>query len=87
MHTASEGRYHSPTYVPCLNEASAFETTALAECPEMSTELNRNIWRRAVARLAVVFGVIVTIAFGVFVTVAWIGLLAHGFAALISWAI
>ena len=53
----------------------------------MLTKLSRDIWRRALQRLAIVFGVIVTIAFGMIVTFAWMTLLAHGFAALISWAI
>ena len=53
----------------------------------MLTKLNRDIWRRAMARLAIISGVIVTIAFGVILTIAWMALLAHGFAALISWAI
>lgn len=53
----------------------------------MLTKLNWGIWRRALARLAVAFGVILTIVFGVIVTFAWMALLAHGFAALISWAI
>lgn len=53
----------------------------------MLTNLNRDIWRRALQRLAILLGVIVTIAFGVIITFAWMALLAHGFATLISWAI
>lgn len=59
----------------------------LVECPVVLTKLKRNIWCRALHRLAILFGVIVTVAFGVIITFAWMTLLAHGFAALISWAI
>lgn len=53
----------------------------------MPTKLNRDHWRRALARCGLIFGVIVTVVFGVILTLGWIGLLAHGFKALISWAI
>lgn len=53
----------------------------------MLSKLNRDLWRRALVRCALVFGVIVTVAFGVILTFGWIALLAHGFKALISWAI
>lgn len=59
----------------------------LVECPVVLTKLKRDIWRRALHRLAILFGMIVTIGFGVIITFAWMALLAHGFAALISWAI
>lgn len=53
----------------------------------MLTKFNRDVWRRAFVRCALVFSVIVTVVFGVILTFGWIALLAHGFKALISWAI
>jgi len=53
----------------------------------MLTKLNRDLWRRALGRCALVFGVLITVVFGMFLTFGWIALLAHGFRALISWAI
>lgn len=53
----------------------------------MLTKLDRDNCRRALQRLAIVFGLIVTIVFGVTITIAWMALLAHGFKTVISWAI
>jgi hypothetical protein len=53
----------------------------------MLTKLNRELCRRALARFALVLGVIVIVAFGVMLTFGWIALLAHGLKALIDWAI
>lgn len=53
----------------------------------MLTKLNWDIWRQALQRLAIIFGVTVTVVFGVIITFAWMALLAHGFAAFISWVI
>jgi hypothetical protein len=43
------------------------------------TKFNRDIWRRVLPRLAIIFGVIITFM--------WMALLAYGFVAVISWAI
>jgi len=50
----------------------------------MLSKLNRDLWRRALVRCAVILGVIVTISFGLILTFGWIALLAHGFKTLIS---
>jgi hypothetical protein len=46
------------------------------ECPVVLTNLNRDICRRALQRLVILFGVFVTIAFGLTITYAWMALLA-----------
>ena len=47
--------------------------------------LDGDNWRSLSRKLAIVFGVFVTIAFGVIITFAWLTLLARGFAVLLSW--
>jgi ABC-type antimicrobial peptide transport system permease subunit len=43
------------------------------------TKLNRDFWRRALPRIAVMLGVVVTFF--------WMALLLYGFVALMAWAI